>query len=115
MREAISESGPGINIAQELGDAHPRQHAVEPDGQIARRVRHGRLHAGDVERAVLDFDAVEFATRGPRHYEVQPLMQRRSPGLHELSGIGILADAEVSASFGGQEIIFEGAVIAADG
>ena len=77
MREAIGEASPGIDVAQELGDAHPRQHAVEPDRQIARRFRHGRLHACDVERAVLDLDAVEFAARGPRHHEVQPLVQRR--------------------------------------
>ena len=115
MREAIGEAGPGIDIAQELGDAHPRQHAVEPDRQVARRLRHRRLHARDVERAVFDLDAVEIAARGSRHHDVQLLMQRRSPGLHELGRIGLLADAEVPPRFGGQQIIFEGAVIAAAG
>jgi hypothetical protein len=29
----MREPGPGIDIAEDLGDAHPRQHAVEPDCQ----------------------------------------------------------------------------------
>ena len=112
MREAVRESRPCIDVAQHLGDAHPRQHTVEPDRQIACRLRNGRLHAGDVERAVFDLDAVEFAVRGPLHHEVQPLMQRRGPGLHEPGGIGLLTDAGIPRSFGGKQVVLKGAVIA---
>ena len=68
MREPVGKAGPRIDIAQHLGDPHPRQHPVQPERQIARRLRNGRRGAGDEELAVLDLDAVEFAARGP----VQP-------------------------------------------
>jgi hypothetical protein len=100
MREAIGEAGPGIDIVQQLSDADPRQHAVEPDRQVARRFRHGGLHAGDVKRAVLDLDAIELAACGPRHHEIQALVQCRGAVFHEPRGIGLLADAEASPRFG---------------
>lgn len=101
MREAIGESGPGIDIAQDFGDAHPRQHPVQSDGQVARRFRHRRLHPGDVEIAFFDLDAIEFAACRPRHYEIQPLMQRRPAIAHVAVGIDLLIDADVARGFGG--------------
>jgi hypothetical protein len=115
MREAIGKAGPGIDVAQELGDAHPRQHAVEADRQVARRFWDRRLHARDIERAVFDLDAVELAACGSRHHDVQLIMQLCSSELHEPGRIGILANAEVPPRVGGQQIIFEGAIIAASG
>lgn len=35
MHELIREPGPGIDLAQNFGDPHSRQHAVQPQRQIA--------------------------------------------------------------------------------
>jgi len=64
MRETIGKSGPAVDIAQNLGDPRARQHAIQPNGEVARGVRDGRFEPGDVELAVFDLDAVEFAARG---------------------------------------------------
>ena len=69
MREPVGESGPRIDIAQHLGDPHPRQHSVQPQGQIARAPRDGGRGAGDEEFAILDLDPVEFAARGAVGHE----------------------------------------------
>ena len=46
VREVVGEAGPGIDIGQNLGDAHPRQHAVQPVRQAARGLRDDRLGCG---------------------------------------------------------------------
>jgi hypothetical protein len=58
--EPVGEAGPAVNVAQNLGDPHTRQHAVQSQGQVARGVGNDQWNPGDVELAVLDFDAVEF-------------------------------------------------------
>src|SRR6516164_1438910 len=83
-----------------------------PDRQIARRLRHGRFHAGDIEHAVLDLDTVEFAAPSSRHDEIKPFMKRRGARLHKAAGIGLLADAAVPRGLDGEQVVLEGAVIA---
>ncbi|HEX2940309.1 MAG TPA: hypothetical protein VHO91_04620 [Rhodopila sp.] len=61
MDEPVREAGPRIDIAQHLGDAHPWQHSVQPQRQIARRLGHGGRGAGDEQLAALDLDTAEFA------------------------------------------------------
>ncbi|MDJ0450752.1 hypothetical protein [Methylocystis sp. JR02] len=63
MRETIGKLCPAVDITQNLGDPRPRQHPVQSNGENARGVRDGRLDPGDVELAVFDLDAVEFAAR----------------------------------------------------
>ena len=41
MREPVGESGPSVDIAQNLGDPCPRQHSVQPQRQIARGLGDG--------------------------------------------------------------------------
>ena len=115
MGEPVGEAGPAVDVAQDLGDPHTRQHAVQSQGQVARGVGNDRRGAGDVELAVLDLDPVEFAARGPVGNEVQAFVQYRGAAGDIAVGIGLAADAGVPHGLGGQQVILEGAVIAAAG
>ena len=70
---------------------------------------------GDVEFAVLDFDAVEFAARCPVGNEIQAFVQCRGAAGDIAGRIGLAADAGVPHGLGRQQVILEGAVIAAAG
>ncbi len=107
------ESGPRIDVAQNLGDPHPWQHAVQSQRQIARRLGNSGRGAGDEQLAVLDFDPVEFAARGTVGHDSQAFVQRRRAGGDVAAGIGLAADADVPHGLGGQQIVLEGAIIAA--
>ena len=48
MHESVGESGPPVDIAQDLGDPDPRQHSVQPQGPIAGGLWDGGRCAGDV-------------------------------------------------------------------
>ena len=113
MGEPIGIPGPAIDIAENLGDTHPWQHRVQPDGQIARGIGYRWLGPGYVQRAILDLNTVKVAARRPRHHEVQPVMQRCGTVVQVAGGIGLLIDTDVACGFGGQQVVFEGAVITA--
>ncbi len=113
MHEPFGESGPSVDIAQNLGDPHPRQHSVQPQRQIARRLGNGGRGAGDEQFAVLDLDPVEFAARGAVGHESQALAQRGRAGGDVTTGIGLAVDPHVPRGFGGQQIVLERPIIAA--
>jgi hypothetical protein len=71
MGEAIGKSGPPVDFTQNLGDPCARQHAVQPNGKLPCSVRDGRLVPGDVEFAILDLDAIEFAACSPGCHKAQ--------------------------------------------
>ena len=113
MDEPVREPGPRIDIAEHFGDAHPRQHPVQPQRQIARRLRHGGRGAGDEQLAVLDLDAVEFAALGAFGHERQTLAQCGRPGRDVAAGIGLAVDSRVPRGVGGQQIVLECPIVAA--
>jgi hypothetical protein len=43
MSEPIGKSGPAMNLCEKLGDAQPRQHAVEPPCDIIGAGRTGLI------------------------------------------------------------------------
>ena len=115
MHKPVGESGPSVNIAQNLGDPNPRQHPVQPKGQIARGLRDGGRGAGDVEFALLDLYPVEFSAPGLLRHEGQALVQRRRAAGDVASGIGFAIDAGVAPGFGGQQVVLERPIVATAG
>jgi hypothetical protein len=113
MHEPVGESGPPVDIAQNLGNPRPRQHSVQPEGQIARSIRDGGRGASDVEFAVLDLDPVEFSASGALGHEGQSLVQRRCAAGDVTTGIGLAVDAGVPPGFGGQQVVLERPIVAA--
>jgi hypothetical protein len=67
----------------------------------------------NVEEAIFDLDAVEFATCSSRRYKVQPLVQYRCASFDEAGGIGLLSDADVPNGFGSKQVILKSPIIAA--
>jgi hypothetical protein len=48
-------------FVQQFSDAHPRQHGIDHGGQCLRFGRGGRFNGSDVQTAVTQLDALEFA------------------------------------------------------
>ena len=115
MGEAIGKSGPSVDITQNLGDPCAWQHAIQPNGKVPCSVRDGRLAPGDVEFAILDLSAVEFAARSPSGYEAEAFVQSGSTARDVAVGVGLIPDADVLRRLCRQEVVLEGAVVAAAG
>ena len=115
MREAVGEAGPAVDVTQHLGDPHTRQHTVQSQGQIARGIRNERWNPGDVEFSVFDLDAVEFTTRGQVGNKIEAFVQHCSTSRDVAGRIGLTADAGILNGLGRQQVVLEGAVIAAAG
>ncbi len=101
MDESIRESGPRIDIAHHFGDPHPRQQPVQPQCQIACRLRHNRRDAGDEQFAILDLDTVDLAAPGAFGYERQTFAQHLRPGRDLTAGIGFAANSQIPRGFAG--------------
>jgi hypothetical protein len=53
MHETVGEAGPPVDIPQNLGNLRPRQHPVQPEGQVACGLGNGGWDAEYEEFAVL--------------------------------------------------------------
>jgi len=117
MGEAGGEPRGQRDILHNLGDAHPRQHAVEASGHEPRGVGHRWLGACDVEGAVLDLDAVQLAARGAGSHELQALVQQAGPGRDVALGVSFAGNADRGrpGRLRREQVILEGAMIAAAG
>ncbi len=116
MGEAVGEPCPGIDVSQDLGDAHARQQAFQARCKQARRLRRRRFGARDVEFSCLDLHAIQFAARGTGRDKLQALVQQRSARRDIAIGVGLAVDpAPVCGVVDGQEIVLERAVVAAAG
>ncbi len=113
MGESVGEAGPAVDVTQHLRDPHTRQHAVQSQGQIACGIGDERRNPGDVELSVLDFDAVEFATRSQVGNKIEAFVQCRGTSRDIAARISLTADAGVLNGLGRQQVVLEGAVIAA--
>jgi hypothetical protein len=56
-----AEAGSAADFVQQFSDAHPRQHGIDHGGQCLRFGRGGRFDGSDVQTAVTQLDALEFA------------------------------------------------------
>ena len=110
--EAVGKARPSLDIGQDLGDPHPRQQSLQLVGKQARGIRDDRLGSSDVELAVLDLDAVEFAAFRPASHEGQAFVQGGSTSSDIAIGIGFAVNSGVG-SRRRQQVGLEGAIVAA--
>ena len=54
MREAVRETRPGVDLPEQLGDPHTRQHGIEAALQCLGRFGRGTADRGDDKPAVGD-------------------------------------------------------------
>jgi hypothetical protein len=79
MGEAGAEPGPAVHFGQQRGDAHIRQHRVEPIRQFFGLLRRRRLERRDLQLPALDADVLQFVRRGLRGDFGEPPRQKRLP------------------------------------